>query len=286
MKNSELLDQYYTKNSVSEECCKILKNLIPGLETKTFLEPSAGTGSFIDAARAVFGNVKVKAYDIDPKRKDIRKADFLATNFRGKNLVTIGNPPFGKRSSLAIKFFNTAAAKSDIVAFIVPVQFEKYGVQKQLDSRYKLIYSERLGKDSFLYNEKDCDIRCVFQVWTILETQHQDLRIKEAPKTAHKDFEMFLYNNTPQALKFFDKKKYGWDFAVPRQGFYDYSLRITDPTDLQKKVQYMFFKAADPDVLQQLLDMDFSLLSQNNTTTPGFGKADVIAAYEKAGEIK
>ena len=95
-----------------------------------------------------------------------------------------------------------------------------------------------------------------------------------------------MYNNNPQALKFFDKKKYGWDFAVPRQGFYDYSLRITDPTDLQKKVQYMFFKAADPDVLQQLRDMDFSLLSQNNTTTPGFGKADVIAAYEKAGEIK
>lgn len=286
MKNSELLDQYYTKNTVSQDCCSILNRLIPGLETRTFLEPSAGTGSFIDAARAIFGNVKVKAYDIDPKRKDIRKADFLKTKFRGSNLVTIGNPPFGKRSSLAIQFFNAAAAKSDIVAFIVPVQFEKYGVQKQLDPRFKLIYSERLGKDSFLYNEKDCDIRCVFQVWTILETEYQDLRIKEAPKTAHPDFEMFLYNNTLQARKFFDKDKYNWDFAVPRQGFYDYSQRITNPDDLSPKVQYMFFKSGDPKVLEKLQNMDFFKLSQNNTTTPGFGKADVISAYEKAGEIE
>ena len=278
---SDQFDQYYTKSENSVRCCEILKDMFPDLGDHTFLEPSAGTGSFIDAAKTVFGDVRVKAYDIDPKRKGIKKADFLTVNLRQKHLITIGNPPFGKRSKLAIEFFNKAAANSDIVAFIVPVQFEKYGVQHKLDKDFKLVYSEKLEDSTFIYNDKDCLIRCVFQIWTRLDTDYKDKRILEAPATSHDDFEMFLYNNTKTALKFFDKEKYNWDFAVPRQGFYDYGARITDESDLSSKIQYMFFKSSDPLVLDRLMNIDFDELAKNNTTIPGYGKADVIRVYEE-----
>ena len=71
------LDQYYSNSDVSEHCCSVLKKLFPNIAENTFLEPSAGEGSFIDAAEKTFGQVKMLAYDIDPKRADIEKADFI-----------------------------------------------------------------------------------------------------------------------------------------------------------------------------------------------------------------
>lgn len=286
MEKSEKFDQYYTKYSVAEHCCRVLKELFPECSDKTFMEPSAGTGVFVDAIHKIFGEVKVKAYDIDPKRKDIVKADFTIYNFKGNNLITVGNPPFGKRSSLAISFFNISAKKSDIIAFIVPVQFEKYSVQKCLNIEFKLAHSERLPKNSFIYDGKDCDIRCVFQIWSRLDKEYKNLRITQPPVISHPDFEMFLYNNTEQARKFFDKEKYKWAFAVPRQGYYDYSLRIENQQDLNPKIQYMFFKSEKQTVLEKIKKIDFEKLSKNNTTIPGFGKADVVKAYNEMEEDK
>jgi hypothetical protein len=90
---------------------------------------------------------------------------------------------------------------------------------------------------------------------------------------------MYLHNNTAETQKYFDKKKYDWDFAVPRQGYYDYSLRVTRSTDLKKNIQWMFFKAKVKKVFEIINSIDFAKLAQKNTTTPGFGKADVVEEY-------
>lgn len=285
-KKSTDLDQYYTKSNVSEKCIKTLKSFFNNefWENKTFLEPSAGTGSFLNALHKNFNNVSVEAFDIDPKAQDIVKKDFLTLEIDKKHLITIGNPPFGKRSATAIKFFNHAAKVSDIIAFIVPIQFEKYNVQKKLNSDFKLIYSKILDDNSFIHKDKDYNVRCCFQIWTRLNTNNPDLRIYTPPRTTHAKFEMFLYNNTPETLKYFDKSIYKWNFAVPRQGYYDYSLRIDDEKALQKNVQYIFFKSDDKEVLDNLRRIDFEKLSQKNTTIPGFGKADIVSYYEEVFE--
>ena len=86
---------------------------------------------------------------------------------------------------------------------------------------------------------------------------------------------MWLYNNVPSAVPVFDND---FDFAVPRQGYQDYSLRAhIDECVLHK--QWMLFKASSPVVLQRLLELDYGKLSQLNTSTPGYGKADVVAEY-------
>jgi len=276
-------DAFYTKRSVALECCNIIKETLGKFINKKtlWIEPSAGDGSFLDAIDG-----KKLGFDICPQRGDIKKLDFLESDIvlekiklDSKNTIIIGNPPFGKRSSKAIAFFNRGADYASTVAFILPNQFKKYSVQSKLNKNFKLIKETILGNNSFLANDKDYDVRCVFQIWTRLDIPLADLRIKEPPKIKHKDFEMFQYNNTAAALKYFDKDIYGWDFAVPRQGFYDYSLRVHDVNGLNKKVQWIFFKAKNKKILKRLKSLDFEKLSRNNTSILGFGKHDVVSEY-------
>ena len=92
---------------------------------------------------------------------------------------------------------------------------------------------------------------------------------------------MWQYNNTREAEKFFDKDRYKWDFAVPRQGYKEYSIKETDPNNMDRRTQWIFFRASNNNILHNLMKLDFDKLSQKNTSTPGFGKADVVQAYEE-----
>ena len=275
-------DQFYTKQTVSNYCCQIIKNNYPELlEGSLVLEPSAGTGTFINAFKSIHINDnRILAYDIDPKHPRIKKQDFLQVELPNKKIIAIGNPPFGKRAHLAMDFFNHCAKYCHSIAFIVPVQFQKYSVQTHLDQAFHLIYEELLDPKSFENNGKDLIVRCCFQIWTKREG-YIDKRITKRPDISHPDFEMFLYNNTPQAKKYFDKQKYGWDFAVPRQGFYDYSLRIKNEEELNPKIQYMFFKGKNKTITKRISSIDFEKLSHRNTTIKGYGKADVVDEYRR-----
>ena len=130
------------------------------------------------------------------------------------------------------------------------------------------------GTDDKVYSLNAC-----FQIWTKRKTEQKDLRIKERPITKHPDFEMYLHNNTQPTLKYFQKDKYNWDFAVVRQGFYDYTQKIENTAELFKNRQYIFFKCKNELAKQKLLKLDFVKLAQKNMIAPGFGKHDVIVAY-------
>lgn len=279
MKNA--LDQFYTKDEVALKLCEIIKaKLKDKLKSYIFLEPSAGGGAFLKALNKNFKNNEIIALDLDPKAQNIEQCDFFSYYTNAQKIFTIGNPPFGKRADLAIRFFNHASIFSDYIAFIVPLQFEKWSVQKNLNKAFSLIYSQNLEPNSFVFNGKDYALRCCFQIWTRLKT-NTDLRLKQAPATTHKDFEMWQYNNTKEARKYFDKSRYAWDFAVVRQGFYDYTHFIIQEKELNPRVQYIFFKANNDRAMMNLKSLDFETLSKKNTIVPGFGKADVVAMYKR-----
>lgn len=62
----------------------------------TYLEPSAGAGAFLNFLP------KYIALDIAPENENILKQDYLDYTNDKNDFITIGNPPFGKRSLLAI----------------------------------------------------------------------------------------------------------------------------------------------------------------------------------------
>lgn len=280
-------DQFYTKDAVAKACLEtLLREIEPAydLDQISFLEPSAGDGAFLRGLEDL-GFSNYYASDIDPRAKNIKKRDFLTDDLTEevpdqKNLIVVGNPPFGHRARLAAAFINKALQYSGTIAFILPLQFEKYSAQSKLDPRLRLIYDQVLEPESFVYNGEKYAVRCCFQIWT-RRTLGTDLRLRTSPVTKHADFEMWQYNNTREAEKYFNKDKYGWDFAVPRQGYKDYTLKETDPAKMDRHTQWIFFKANSREAFERLMLLDFEALSHKNTSVPGFGKADVIKEYEQ-----
>ncbi len=277
------LDKYYTKTEVSSFCYSALLNICDLLNLKNILivEPSAGDGSFLSHFKQDF-----LAFDIAPqKNENIIKQDYLSLDLKNysktisnSNIVFLGNPPFGKRGKLALSFLNKALDEGHIVGFIVPLQFRKWSIQSKVEKNAFLIGDYNLSDDSFLFMSKPYKLRCCFQIWTKQPNNLPNLRILDKPSISHPDFEMFQYNRTKEAEKYFD---FDWDFAVPRQGYLDYSQKIFSKELCNKKQQWIFFKAHNKKALAKLLSIDFEKLSKNNTGTPGFGKHDVVSEYIK-----
>lgn len=282
MSRAKELDQFFTTYEMADECSDTLIPLLDGLgyERMSFLEPSAGDGSFMDAMQDK--GYQVVASDVDPKRDDVISADFLEDDLTAElpskqELVVIGNPPFGKRSKLAVGFINKSLSYADTVAFVLPIQFMKYLTQKRMNPQAQLIHNEIIDPDSFTFEDKPYSVRCVFQVWTTRKSDYPDLRTRMKPATKHEDFELYIYNCVPQALYMFDLE---WDFAVHRQGWTDFQpINKEEAGDLNRKKQWMFFKSDNPEVLERLKSIDYNKLGEKNTSVRGFGKADVVEEY-------
>ena len=280
-------DKYYTKEGTAHQCRDIFFEFLrsEGIDPNDvfFIEPSAGGGVFVEALRSC--GVTIAGFDIFSMSTLVKHCDFLRDDFRSKltnpmkkPYIFIGNPPFGTKGKLAGEFINRCFEFSDHVGFILPNQFKKRSAQTLVNVDAKLVVDVDLPEDGFTFMEEEYKIRCSFQVWT-KKSEKLDLRIRTVPPTEHPDFEIYQYNRTEEAKKFF---AYAWDFAVPRQGRYDYTTRIVKGENLNpdtEKRQLAFFKAKNEIVRERLFALDFVLLSKKNASTPGFGKADVVELY-------
>lgn len=154
------MDKFYTKSSVANYCLSKLN-----IQADLYIEPSAGNGSFFNLLPVD----RRKGYDIEPACAGVIKQDFFTTDdsqFDG-DIVYIGNPPFGRNSSMAVRFFNHCASntKAQAIAFIVPKTFKKPFFQNKLSMEFSLFREESLPKESFLFNGWSHDVPCIFQVW-------------------------------------------------------------------------------------------------------------------------
>lgn len=289
MMNSKELDQFYTKDEVALSCMRSVREVLATAaiaeENVFYLEPSAGGGAFLRAISADWQSVCFGC-DLDPHCEGVHRCDFLREDVSrhlpsARTIVVVGNPPFGSKGKLASAFINRALEYSQIVCFVLPIQFNKYSGHSQIVPQAKLVFNAPLPRECFVFNSRPYSVRACFQVWTTCDIPLPDQRIRSAPRREHPDFEMFQYNCTEEALKYFDRQVYRWDFAVPRQGFKDYRIRETDPNRLDRRIQWIFFRAKNARVLSRLKKLDFEKLSQKNSTIPGFGKADVVEEYTR-----
>jgi len=153
-------DQFYTKPSVALTLSDFVKRQPWFNDIERVVEPSAGVGAF----SGLFENCL--AFDIEPRAENIVQADFLAIEVtKGPKTLAIGNPPFGRQSSLVIKFFKKCAEFADYIAFILPKSFEKASMQNRLPLTHSLIYSELLPSNSFHVDGMDYDVPSLFQIW-------------------------------------------------------------------------------------------------------------------------
>ena len=188
MSTARKLDQFYTSRKVSSLCFDIFLNTVERRSDDWLLEPSAGDGAFLELMIKHAGVVQCIGIDLDPKCVRAARGDFL-TEFNplqvsGKWHVC-GNPPFGKGSSLAVRFFNRAAEFAETIAFIVPMTFRKDSIQKRLDGRFHLVSDTELPLESFIFEGKPYSVPCCFQIWKRQSTP----RIHVDKPLTHGDFD-------------------------------------------------------------------------------------------------
>jgi hypothetical protein len=94
-----------------------------------------------------------------------------------KNIHIIGNPPFGRQSSIAIKFIKKCCEYAKSISFILPKSFKKNSMQKHFPLHYHLIFEIDLPEKSFLIGEKETNVPCVFQIWKYKKKKRKSLKI-------------------------------------------------------------------------------------------------------------
>ena len=161
-------DQFFTPNTTAKYCyskfLEILKKYKDN-ENYTFIEPSAGNGCFLK----ILPSDKRIGLDIEPRFDEIINQDYLDWEpIEDNKYVVIGNPPFGLRGQLALKFINHSSKFADYVCFILPQLFESdgKGVPRKRVIGLNLIHSEKLDTEFESPNGKNINVECIFQVWS------------------------------------------------------------------------------------------------------------------------
>lgn len=166
-------DQFFTPIEIAKYCYSTFLEILNKYDDTesgyTYIEPSAGSGNFLK----VLPIERRIGLDIEPKDKEIIEADYLSwspPDLSGTaKYVVIGNPPFGLRGQLALKFINHSSRFADYVCFILPQLFESDGKgvpRKRIHTRLRLLHSEKLDTYFLEPGGKKIKIECIFQVWS------------------------------------------------------------------------------------------------------------------------
>lgn len=161
------IDKYYTKTNIVTQCLDKIKEHIEIQQNDLIIEPSAGNGAFITGIKQLTSNYKF--YDIMPENPEIEMQDYLdldsnfAKNF--ENIHCIGNPPFGRQSSIAIKFIKKSCEFCNTLSFILPKSFKKDSLKKTFPLQFHLLFEMDLPYKSFLVDGTEHDVPCIFQIW-------------------------------------------------------------------------------------------------------------------------
>lgn len=222
------LDKFYTKDNIAIQCI----SKIDLSKYEIAIDPCCGGGAFYSNI-----NIPKLGIDLEPNIENVIQHDFLTWNYSNINIdrskvIVISNPPFGKQGSLAMNFIKRATEFSDTIAFILPLSFSKNSVKNRIPIDYHLTYEEILPENSFLLDESDYVVKCVFQVW---ERKNYSRKLIETVKESG-----FKYTNQEEA-----------DFSVRRVGFYAGKAS----TDVSKSKQsHYFIKVEDISKLNYIIE--------------------------------
>ena len=240
-------EKFYTKTEVVIECLNTL-NLS---SYSTVIEPSAGNGSFSNLIPNCI------AYDILPDCDGIHNQDYLTLDTTSlTNTIVIGNPPFGRNSSLAKKFIKKSCTYADAIAFILPKSFKKESMQSAFDGTFHLVKSMDLPQKSFEIEGESYDVPCVFQLWERRSTLRK-VTVSEIPKNYR-----------------FTKNKSEANLAFQRVGG-KAGLFKTDFSTASEQSHYFMIMEKIPD------NLDIKWESNNTTGPKSISKKELIHALNK-----
>jgi hypothetical protein len=268
----EGLDKFYTNDNISEKCLKTIEKIYKWSEWELVIEPSAGNGSFF---KKIPINKKI-GIDISPDDNDIIKQDFLTyyPDNNIKKILIVGNPPFGKGSSLAIKFFNHAAKWGNVIAFIIPRTFRRISIQNKLNINFHLILDDDIPINpcSFTPNMM---VKCCFQIWEKKENKREKVKLE----TKHKDWQFIGFG--PKDEKGQPTPPKDVDFVIRAYGGKCGEIIDTNFELLRPKSWHWIKSNIDINILiKRFKNLDYSL-SLNTARQNSIGMGELVKLYKE-----
>ena len=265
------LDKFYTDPLYSKKCIDKVLAFYPTWDL--IVEPSAGNGSFFNQLPLGCNTIGL---DISPEHQDIKKQDFFEyhpeTNSDFKRILVIGNPPFGRVSSLAIKFFNHAAEWANVIAFIVPRTFRKVSVQNKLHGNFKLVYDDEVPLKPCCFSPPMM-VKCCFQIWE----RTTETREKKDLPTCHIDWQFLSLG--PIDRKGQPTPPAGADFALRAYGGKIGEIKTEGLSELRPKSWHWIKSTIDKkELIRRFSILDYSN-SLNTARQNSMGKGELVSIY-------
>jgi len=266
------LDKFYTVPAISTKCIEAIGTLYEWNIWDLVVEPSAGNGSFffqIPTSKRI-------GLDIEPEHPDIIKKDFFEyTPPDLPNILVVGNPPFGRVSSLAVKFFNHSAEWCSVIAFIVPKTFRRISLQNRLNPKFHLVHDDDIPSEPCSFNPP-MQVKCCFQIW---RKQKEDRDIVKLT-TKHPDWDFIPHG--PVDSEGQPTPPTGADFAILAYGgecgrIVTNNLQILRP----KSWHWIKSKIDTSELIKRFSSLDYSL-SKDTARQNSIGRGELVWLYSES----
>ena len=266
----EGLDKFYTIPTISEKCLRTVEKHYTWSSWGLVIEPSAGNGSFYEKI-PIEHKVGI---DISPEHEDIIKQDFFTYSPPpdiGKILV-LGNPPFGRVSSMAVNFFNHASKWADVIAFIVPRTFRRVSIHNKLNTNFHLLHDEEIPMKPCSFSPSMA-VKCCFQIWEKRDTERTIIKLP----TTHDDWEFLGFG--PKDMNGQPTPPEGADFAIRAYGGKCGEICESDLETLRPKSWHWIKANIDKTTLiERFRTLDYTL-SLDTARQNSIGKGELVRIY-------
>ncbi len=264
------LDKFYTDDKVAKNLTQEVFARYPASNFDVILEPSAGSGAFLKALPAD----KRVGIDLSPDNSEVQKADFFEWQWEPtKKYLVIGNPPFGRVSSLAVQFFQRSAEFADVIAFLIPRTFRRISVQNRLPMNFHLVYDKEIPVKPCVFSPP-MSAKCCFQIWE----KRQSLRSKITMPSSCSDWEFLPLG--PVDNKGQPTPPKGASFALRAYGANCGQIYTDNLAQLRPK-SYHWIKSIRPqeELIAEFNKLDYSI-SKDTVRQDSIGRKELVWLYK------
>lgn len=268
--NKSRLDKFYTIPIISEKCLHTIESFYSWSNWDLVIEPSAGNGSFLTR----IPTEKRIGIDILPEHEEIIKQDFLTytPSISSGKILVVGNPPFGRVSSIAIKFFNHASKWADVIAFIVPRTFRRVSVHNKLNHNFHLIFDEEIPMEPCSFSPPMM-AKCCFQIWEKKNTKRPLIALS----TSHPDWKFLCFGPLDENDQ--PTPPIGADFVIRAYGGKCGDILTIGLEDLRPKSWHWIKSNITVNVLiDRFRNLDYTL-SLDTARQNSIGRGELVKIY-------
>ena len=268
-------DQFFTNIETAKLCYQIFNDKLAELgintEEYTYVEPSAGDGSFYN----LFPSDRRIGVDIESKLDNIIIQDYLTwAPDENKKYLVVGNPPFGLRSNLALRFLNHSNY-AEFVGFILPQIFESdgKGSTKSRVQGLNLIHTSKINPHFIFPDGKEVKVNVIFQIWS------KNFRLDTVKETCKNYIKIYSLSDGGTVATTRNKKMIGnCDIYLPQTCFGSEKVKLYDNfEDVPKRTGYGIVYLKDKQEVSKIIsETDWSAIAFKSTNGAYNLRTDLI----------